>query len=102
MTAFSVVCIAIQAVRRAEGGGPEIVVDVRAPATAKVDLFVERPTSDWALSVPNPVSILPNGLRRFLFKVEGRPSEQSTCPALTLKLTAIAGDEAIETIGNPD
>jgi DsbC/DsbD-like thiol-disulfide interchange protein len=73
---------------------PRVVVDVAAPDAAKVDLFAEGPTSDWALPLPESVSAAP-GLRRFAFELDGLPSGAKIAGA-TLKLTAVAGDEAIE------
>lgn len=84
--------LAIRAVQR-EGG--KIVVDVAAPADAAVELFAEGPSADWALPVPAPVSGAPAGQRRFAFELDGLPPG-ATAQGATLKLTAVAGERAIE------
>jgi DsbC/DsbD-like thiol-disulfide interchange protein len=74
---------------------PRVVVDVGAPAAANVDLFAEGPTADWALPVPAPADDAPAGLRRFVFDLDGAPPGAKYDGAL-LKLTAVAGEDAIE------
>src|SRR5436190_21481443 len=48
-------------------GDKKVLVDVSAPAGAEVNLFVEGPTPDWALPIPEPVSPGPPGVKRFAF-----------------------------------
>lgn len=88
--------LAIRSIRREVGTiPPRIVVDVVASTTAsRVDLFVEGPTPDWALPLPEPVAA-PGELRRFAFELAGVPSD-SKPEGSVLKFTAIADDEAIE------
>ena len=83
---------AIRAVKRE---GARIVVDVAAPAGARVDLFAEGPTADWALPVPAPVAGAPAGQQRFTFELDGLPPDTKPDGA-TLLLTAVAGEQAIE------
>src|SRR5262249_43321008 len=53
--------LSIRAIRREDGGvRPRIVVDVAAPPDAKVELFAEGPTPDWALPIPAPVAGAPD------------------------------------------
>ena len=88
----------IQAVRREMGASkPRIVVDVVAPAGAAVELFAEGPASDWALPLPEPVAGAPAGIRRFAFDLDGLPPGAKADGA-TLRLTAVAGDEATEAV----
>jgi DsbC/DsbD-like thiol-disulfide interchange protein len=85
--------LAVRAVRRE--GKDHVVVDVTAPAGKPVDLFVEGPTPDWALPLPEPVSGAPAGLQRFAFALDGLPPGASAQGA-HLTLTLVAGTDAIE------
>ncbi len=91
--------LSIRKVTREDGGKlPRILVDVAAPAGARIDLFAEGPGADWALPVPEPVEGAPAGLRRFAFSLDGLPPGASATGA-ELKLTAVAGkDETLEAI----
>ena len=89
--------LAVRKVTREDGGKlPRILVDVAAPAGAAVVLFAEGPSPDWALPVPEPVEGAPAGLQRFAFALDGLPPGASPKGA-ELKLTAVAGANAIET-----
>jgi DsbC/DsbD-like thiol-disulfide interchange protein len=86
----------IRAVRREAGSGkPRVTVDVAAPAGAPVVLFAEGPTAQWALPLPEPVAGAPAGLQRFAFELDGLPPGEQASGAM-LRLTAVAGDKAIE------
>ncbi len=88
--------LAIRAVTRQSGPGkPRIVVDLVAPAGVAVDLFAEGPTADWALPLPAPVAGAPAGLTRFVFELDGLPPGAKPDGA-TLRLTGVAGDQAVE------
>lgn len=88
--------LAIEAVsREAHGEKPRILVDVRAPDAAKLELFAEGPAPDWALPVPEPIPGAPAGLQRFAFELDGIPPG-ATEEGATLRLTAVAQDQAIE------
>jgi DsbC/DsbD-like thiol-disulfide interchange protein len=88
--------LSIRAIRREDGGvKPRIVVDVAAPPDAKVELFAEGPTPDWALPIPVPVAGAPDGLRRFAFDLDGLPPGASPKGA-ALRLTAVTDEAAIE------
>ena len=94
--------LAVEAVtREAHGEKPRIVVDVRAPDAAKLDLFAEGPAPDWALPLPRPIAGAPAGLQRFAFELDGLPPGAIEEGA-TLRLTAVAGDEAIEVLARPE
>jgi DsbC/DsbD-like thiol-disulfide interchange protein len=73
---------------------PRILVDVAAPA-GPLDLFVEGPTPDWALPLPEKVEGAPSGQQRFAFDLDGLPPGAKPDGAM-LRLTAVAGDQAIE------
>ena len=86
----------IRAVRREAGSGkPRVAVDVAAPASTPVVLFAEGPTAQWALPLPEPVAGAPAGLQRFAFELDGLPPSEQASGAM-LRLTAVAGDKAIE------
>lgn len=86
---------AIRAMRQEDGARPRVVVDVAAPEGAPLDLFVEGPTPDWALPLPEPIDGAPAGLRRFAFEIDGLPPGASAAGA-RLRFTLVAGDRAIE------
>jgi hypothetical protein len=66
--------LAIKSVRREDGAGRRrVIVDVAAPVGARVALFAEGPTPDWALPVPKAVDGAPSGSQRFAFALDGAP-----------------------------
>lgn len=74
-----------------------ILVDVAAPTGAPLTLFAEGPTPDWALPLPEPDTGADNPkFKRFAITLDGVPSGASAKGAV-LKITAVAGDQAIET-----
>jgi DsbC/DsbD-like thiol-disulfide interchange protein len=73
-----------------------VLVDIAAPAGSPVHVFAEGPAPDWALPVPDKVDGAPAGLQRFAFALDGLPPG-TTDKGATLKVTAVAGTEAIET-----
>jgi len=94
--------LAVRSVRR-ENGTPHarVVVDVAAPSGAGVALFAEGPTPDWALPVPAAIDGAPAGLKRFAFDLDGAPPGAKYDGA-AIRLTAVAGDEAIEVVTHLD
>ncbi len=82
-------------VRTVKREGARMIVDVASPAGASVELFAEGPAPDWALPVPSPVAGAPAGQQRFAFDLDGLPPGAKPDGA-TLKLTAVAGENAIE------
>lgn len=87
----------IKAFRRDDSAKPaRIVVDVAAPDATPLVLFAEGPTSDWALPVPEKSEDTPAGLQRFVFALDGLPPGASANGA-AIKLTAVSGQDAIET-----
>ena len=76
-------------------GKTSVLVDVIAPESKEVSLFVEGPTPDWALPVPKLVEQSPPGVKRFTFELDGLPPGASAEGA-ALKLTLVGGDRAYE------
>jgi DsbC/DsbD-like thiol-disulfide interchange protein len=93
--------LAILAVHREPGEAHErVVVDVAAPDGAPVTLFVEGPTPDWSLPVPEPTG--GNGAKRqFTFDLDGLPAD-AYAQGATLTFTAVSGDDAIEVLAHLD
>jgi DsbC/DsbD-like thiol-disulfide interchange protein len=88
--------LAIRSVQR-ERNAPRsrVIIDVAAPADAGIDLFVEGPSSDWALPLPAAVGAAGAGLQRFAFDLDGAPPGAQYDGAL-ITITAVAGEDAIE------
>jgi DsbC/DsbD-like thiol-disulfide interchange protein len=78
-----------------EPGTSRVVVEVAAPEGPPLDLFVEGPTEDWALPLPEPAAAAAPGRRRFSFELDGLPPG-ATAAGATLRFTLISGDNAIE------
>jgi len=76
-------------------GKSNVLVDVVAPDTKQVSLFVEGPTPDWALPVPKLLEDSPPGVKRFAFELDGLPPGVSPDGA-ALKFTLVGGDRAYE------
>lgn len=88
--------LSIVSVRREAGSTPpRVLVDVLAPAGAKLAVFAEGPTSEWSLPLPEAAPGAPAGQQRFVFALDGLPPETKPEGA-TLRLTAVAADAAIE------
>jgi DsbC/DsbD-like thiol-disulfide interchange protein len=90
--------LAIDAVHRETVAGRQrVVVDTKEPAADAVELYAEGPTADWALPLPEALSVAPSGLRRFAFDLDGLPPGASADGAV-LTLTLVDGQNAIEVI----
>ena len=76
-------------------GKANVLVDVSAPDSKDLSLFVEGPTPDWALPIPKLVEHGPPGVKRFVFELDGLPPGASADGA-ALKLTLVGGDRAYE------
>jgi DsbC/DsbD-like thiol-disulfide interchange protein len=77
-----------------------VIVDVAAPAGVPVDLFVEGPTSDWSLPLPQQ-GAADGAVRHFEFELEGLPPN-AKAEGAALTLTAVSGDDAIEVTAHLD
>jgi len=76
-------------------GKSTVLVDVTSPDAKEVSLFVEGPTPDWGLPVPNLLEHSPPGVKRFAFELDGLPPGAHPEGA-ALKLTLVGGDRAYE------
>jgi DsbC/DsbD-like thiol-disulfide interchange protein len=97
--------LSVRSVRReAVGTHERVVVAVAAPDDAPVDLFVEGPTPDWALPLPEPENGAPAGaagIRRFTFDLDGLPPG-ARAQGATLTLTAVSPADAVEVAAHLD
>jgi DsbC/DsbD-like thiol-disulfide interchange protein len=88
--------LAIRAAHRETNSAKaRVIVDVAAPVGAPLTLLAEGPTRQWALPLPEPVAGAPAGLQRFAFDLDGLPPGAKPDGA-ELKLTAVAGEAAVE------
>jgi DsbC/DsbD-like thiol-disulfide interchange protein len=93
--------LAILGVHRQPGDAHDrVLVDVEAPAGAPVDLFVEGPTPDWSLPLPQQGAV-DGAVRHFEFELEGLPPDAKAEGAV-LTLTAVSGDDAVEVTARLD
>jgi DsbC/DsbD-like thiol-disulfide interchange protein len=76
-------------------GKNTVLVDVISPAAKDVSLFVEGPTPDWGLPVPELLNQSPPGLKRFAFELDGVPPGTNPDGA-ALKLTLVGGERSYE------
>jgi DsbC/DsbD-like thiol-disulfide interchange protein len=77
-------------------GKSAVLVDVVAPSEAgNINLFVEGPTPDWALPVPELLEHSPPGVKRFKFELDGLPPDTNPEGA-ALKLTLVSGERSYE------
>jgi len=76
-------------------GKSTVLVDVAAPDGKEVNLYVEGPTPDWGLPIPNQIEKSPPGVRRFAFELDGLPPGVKPDGA-ALKLTLVGGDRSYE------
>ena len=93
--------VAIRSIRREPAGAQErVVVEVAAPADSPVELFVEGPTPDWSLPLPEPspiISAATQGTRRFVFDLDGVPPGANADNA-PLTFTVVSPNDAIEVV----
>jgi DsbC/DsbD-like thiol-disulfide interchange protein len=84
--------------REVDGGHERVIVDVTGTRGAPVDVFVEGPSPDWALPVPEaekPVAGAPPERRQFAFAIDGLPQGVHAQGAM-LTLTIVTPDDAVE------
>jgi DsbC/DsbD-like thiol-disulfide interchange protein len=81
---------------------PLVMVDLKAPADAPVQLFVEGPTPEWALPVPKPAPGAPKGRRQFGFALDGLPPGVDPKGHFELTFTVVEGARAYEVKTNLD
>ena len=88
--------IGLTARRVSSGLKPLVFVDLTAPADKPVELFVEGPTREWALPIPQPAQGAPAGHRHFGFELDGLPPGVDPKAAFELTFTVVTGDRALE------
>jgi DsbC/DsbD-like thiol-disulfide interchange protein len=87
--------LAIRSVHSETDGEHErVVVEVAAPEGAPASLFVEGPTPDWALPLPEQAGPAAP-VRRFAFDLDGLPPGAQAKGA-TLIFTLVSGNSSIE------
>ena len=87
--------LAIRAVSREVGSTPpRVIIDVEAREASNVDLFVEGPTPDWSLPLPELITTRAE-MRRFAFDLAGVPPDAKPQGSV-LKITAVTSKETIE------
>ena len=75
---------------------PLVLVDLSAPAGKPVDLFVEGPSPEWSLPIPQPAPGAPPGHRRFGFELDGLPPGTDPKGSYALTFTIVTGGRATE------
>ena len=91
----------IRSVHRVPGSEHDrVTVEVAAPKDATVELFVEGPTPDWSLPLPQQ-GAAEGAVRHFEFELEGLPPG-AKAEGAALTLTAVSGDDAIEVTARLD
>jgi DsbC/DsbD-like thiol-disulfide interchange protein len=88
--------LGVRSIRREENSQrARVVIEVAAPSSGSVDLFVEGPSSDWALPLPNPEGAAAGGVQRFAFDLEGAPPG-AKYEGAAITVTAVTAEDAIE------
>jgi DsbC/DsbD-like thiol-disulfide interchange protein len=80
----------------ASQGKPAVLVDLTADGNEPVELFVEGPTSEWALPIPKPTRETQSGRRQFSFELDGLPPGTDSSKPLDLTFTIVTGGHASE------
>lgn len=75
---------------------PLVAVDLAAEAGQPIVLFVEGPTAEWALPVPQPAQGAPAGRRHFGFELDGLPPGVNPKGPFDLTFTIVQGERAFE------
>jgi DsbC/DsbD-like thiol-disulfide interchange protein len=87
--------LSIRSVHREPGRERDrVTVEILAPKDAEVGLFVEGPTPDWSLPLPEPSGV-EGQMHRFTFDLDGMPTGAQAQGA-ELTFTAVTDDDAIE------
>jgi DsbC/DsbD-like thiol-disulfide interchange protein len=86
--------LSVLAIKPADAAKPSLVVDVRFPAGTTPTLFVEPP-QNWFLSPAAQPTRSAAGEGRFKVVIDDRPKDASG--PVPLRLTLVAGDQAVET-----
>jgi DsbC/DsbD-like thiol-disulfide interchange protein len=76
-------------------GASTVIVDVAAPDSEEVSLFVEGPAPDWSLPSPKLLGPVSPGVKRYAFALDGLPPGAHPEGA-ALKLTLVGAEKAYE------
>jgi DsbC/DsbD-like thiol-disulfide interchange protein len=82
--------------RSGTGAKPTVTIDLPAPASGPVSVFVEGPTASWALPIPKPAAQAPAGKRAFTFALDGLPPGADPAKPIDLTVTVVEGARAFE------
>jgi DsbC/DsbD-like thiol-disulfide interchange protein len=82
--------------RVGDGAKPSVAVDLKPLAGGPLHIFVEGPTPEWALPIPQPAEGAPAGRQRFRFALDGLPPGTDAKNPVELTFTVIAGSKAYE------
>ena len=88
--------IGLTARRVNTGLKPLVFVDLTAPSDKPLSIFVEGPSREWALPIPQPAQGAPAGRRHFGFELDGLPPGVDPKAPFELTFTVVEGDRAIE------
>jgi DsbC/DsbD-like thiol-disulfide interchange protein len=88
--------IGLTARRVTTAAKPLVDVAIKAEGNKPMTLFVEGPSTDWALPIPVPAQGAPAGSRHFGFELDGLPPGVDPKGSFELTFTVIQGDRAVE------
>lgn len=89
--------VGLVAWRVSDAGKPLIMVELDKALRDPVELFVEGPTSEWALPIPKRKENAAHpGVRQFTFELDGLPPGHNPNNGVDLTFTIVAPDEAYE------
>jgi DsbC/DsbD-like thiol-disulfide interchange protein len=90
----------VLATRLERGKEPRALIEVAVPVGKPFDLFAEGPSDEWALPLPKRIEAS-NGRARFAIPIDGAPAGGGPTPS-KLRLTLVAGSEAVEVVAPLD
>lgn len=79
-----------------DGPKPLVVVDLKAPASEKIQVFVEGPTPEWALPIPKLAPGAPAGHQHFAFRLDGLPPGVDPKGHFELTFTIVEGGHPMQ------
>lgn len=92
--------LGLNARRVTDGPKPLVMVDLAAAAGTQI--FVEGPTSDWALPLPQPAQGAPAGRQHFSFALDGLPGGVDPKGPFALTFTVVTPTQAYEVTSRLD
>jgi len=82
--------------RAANSAKPQAIIGLPASIGPDAVLFVEGPTPEWALPIPQPVADAPSGRRQFKFELDGLPPGTDPNGQHEFTITVVANGMAHE------